>query len=135
MAYSRNNPLLVMGPSIAEVFARSGWSKADVRKYLRDHITIAADDAERWGYYTGLTGFKLRDHVAKGLLPPEYAASDDPKRRIPVIWDADAIGIVVAGDAGRNQSKCYSSNHTQGPPTSRQVALPRDWNALLAGAR
>ena len=135
MAYSRNNPLIVMGPSIAEVFARSGWSKADVRTYLRDHITIAAEDAARWGYYTGLTGFKLRDHVAKGLLPPEYAESDDPKRRIRVFWDADSIGIVIAGDAGRNQSKCYCSNHTQGPPTSRRVVLPGNWNALLGESR
>ena len=82
-----------------------------------------------------MTGFKLRDHVAKGLLPPEYAESDGPKRRIRVFWDADSIGIVIAGPAGRNQSKCYCSNHTQGPPTSRRVALPRDWNALLAEPR
>jgi hypothetical protein len=131
MAFSRNNPLIVMGPSIARVFADHGWSKADIRNYLHEHVTIAADDAERWAYYIGLTGFSLQDHVAKGLLPPEYCASDDPKRRIRVFWHPESIGIVVAGDAGRNQSKCYCSNHTQGPPVSRRVNLPRAWNALL----
>ena len=131
MAFSRNNPLIVMGPSIARVFADHGWSKADIRSYLHEHVTIAADDAERWAYYIGLTGFKLRDHVAKGLLPPEYCASDDPKRRIRAFWNADSIGIVVAGDAGRNQSKCYCSNHTQGPPVSRRITLPRGWKTLL----
>ena len=39
--------------------------------------------------------------------------------------------IVVAGDPGRNQSKCYCSNHTQGPPVSRQIALPQNWAGLL----
>ena len=131
MAYSKNNPLIVMGPSIAKVFAEHGWSKADVRQYLYDNIWIAADDAERYAYYIGLTGFRLRNQVAKGLLPPEYCASDDPKRRVRVFLNPESTGIVIAGDAGRNQSKCYCSNHTQGPPVSRKVTLPRDWDGLL----
>ena len=108
-----------------------GWSKADIRQYLYDNLWIAADDAERYAYYIGLTGFRLRDHVAKGLLPPEYCASDDPKRRVRMLLNPESIGIVIAGDAGRNQSKCYCSNHTQGPPVSRRVTLPRDWDELL----
>ena len=132
MAYAKNNPLIVMGPSIAKVFADNGWNKARIRQYLYDNIWIAADDAERYAYYIGLTGFRLREYVAKGLLPPDYAASDDPKRRIRVFMDPESIGIVIAGDPGRNQSKCYCSNHTQGPPVSRKVALPRAWNELMA---
>jgi len=131
MAYSKNNPLIVMGPSIAKVFADYGWSKADIRQHLYDNVWIAADDAERYAYYIGLTGFKLREHVAKGLLPQEYCESDDPKRRVRVFMDADSIGIVVAGDLGRNQSKAYCSNHTQGPPVSRKVTLPYNWDELL----
>ncbi len=132
MTYSKNNPLIVLGPSIAKVFASHGWSKAGIRQYLYDNLWIAADDAERYAYYIGLTGFRLRDHVAKGLLPPEYCASDDPKRRVRMLLNPESIGIVIAGDAGRNQSKCYCSNHTQGPPVSRKVTLPRDWDGLLA---
>jgi hypothetical protein len=131
MAYSTNNPLIVMGPSIAKVFSDHGWSKDDIRRYLYDNVWIAADDAERYAYYIGLTGFKIREYVAKGLLAPEYAASDDPKRRVRVFMDPRSIGIVIAGDPGRNQSKCYCSNHTQGPPTSRRVALPGNWNELV----
>ena len=132
MTYSKNNPLIVLGPSIAKVFAGHGWSKAGIRQYLYDNLWIAADDAERYAYYIGLTGFRLRDHVAKGLLPPEYCESDDPKRRVRMLLNPESIGIVIAGDAGRNQSKCYCSNHTQGPPVSRKVTLPRDWDGLLA---
>ena len=131
MAYARYDPLIVMGPSIAKVFADHGWSKAAICQYLYENTWIQADDAERYAYYIGLTGFKLRNQVAKGLLPPEYCASDDPKRRVRVFISPDTIGIVIAGDPGRNQSKCYVSNHTQGPPVSRKVVLPRRWNELL----
>jgi hypothetical protein len=130
MAYAKNNPLIVMGPSIAKVFADHGWSKDRIREYLYDNVWITAEDAERWAYYVGLTGFSLKDQVAKGLLPAEYCASDDPRRRIRVFLDPGSIGIVVAGDPGRNQSKCYCSNHTQGPPVSRRIQLPKNWQAL-----
>ena len=132
MAYSTNNPLIVMGPSIAKVFAEHGWDKGRIRQYLYDNVWIAADDAERYVYYIGLTGFTIRDHVSRGLLPPEYAASDDPKRRVRVFLNPESIGIVVAGDPDRNQSKCYCSNHTQGPPTSCKIALPRDWDRIVS---
>ena len=121
MTFSRYDPLIVMGPSIARVFATHGWSKDEIRRSLYDNVWITAEDAERWAYYIGMTGFSLKGHVGKGLLPREYAESDDPKRRIRVFQKPDSIGIVVAGDDGRNQSKCYCSNHTQGPPTSRRV--------------
>jgi hypothetical protein len=130
MAYAKNNPLIVMGPSIAKVFADHGWSKDRIRQYLHENVWIAADDAERYAYYIGLTGFKLKDQVGKGLLPAEYCASEDPKRRVRVFMRPEWIGIVVAGDSGRNQSKAYCSNHTQGPPVSREVKLPRNWNEL-----
>ncbi|MGZ5258685.1 MAG: hypothetical protein ACXWC0_13710 [Burkholderiales bacterium] len=130
MAYAKNNPLIVMGPSIAKVFADHGWDKDRIRQYLYENVWIAADDAERYAYYIGLTGFKLKDQVNKGLLPAEYCASEDPKRRVRVFMKPEWIGIVVAGDGGRNQSKAYCSNHTQGPPVSREVKLPRNWNEL-----
>ena len=47
---------------------------------------IAADDAERYAYYIGLTGFHLRDQVAKGLPSPGYCASDFPKRDVRMFW-------------------------------------------------
>jgi hypothetical protein len=123
MAYARNDPLLLISPSVAKVFANEGWSKDDIRRYLYDNVWIEAGDAERYAYYVGLTGFSLRNQVDKKILPPEYCASDDPKRRIRVFMRPESIGIVIAGDAGRNQSKVYCSNHTQGPPVSRKVVL------------
>jgi hypothetical protein len=134
MAFSAYHPLILMSPSIAKVFADDSWSKDDIRRYLYDNTWITAADAERYAYHVGLTGFSLRNQVDQGLLSPEYCASEDPQRRIRVFQKPEWIGIVVAGDAGRNQSKGYCSNHTQGPPTSRKVVLPKNWEALMAEA-
>ena len=45
---------------------------------------------------------------------------------------SEPVYEVVAGDPGRNQSKGYCSNHVQGPPVSKPVLLPGNWQRLLA---
>jgi hypothetical protein len=135
MCYANWHPLIMLGPSIAKVFAQDGWCKNDIRQYFYEHVKISARDAERYAYGAGLTGFRIANNVNQGLLPPEYAASDDPERMVPVFQKAGWIGIVVAGDAGRNQSKGFVCNHVQGVPTSRKVVLPQNWEALLAEVR
>ena len=87
--------------------------------------------AERYAYYCGQTGFRVNNYVKQGLLPPVYGESEDPERLIPVFHRPEWIGILVAGDWGRNQSKGYVSNHIQGPPVSKAIRLPKNWDALL----
>ena len=123
MKYARWQPLLVIGPSIAKVVAADGWTKDDVRTYLHEHVTIPAREAEKYAWHLGSTAFSLRAQVAAGVLPPEYAASGDPDRPVPVFVKPGWIGIVVAGDPGRNQSKGYCNNHIQGGRVSKRVAL------------
>ena len=132
IAYGKWHPLLLLGPSIAKVFAQEGWSKDDLRKYLYDNVKMRAHDAERYAYYVGLTDFSLADKVKQGIVPRVYHESDDPERLIPVFQKPEWIGIVVAGDPGRNQSKGYCSNHVQGPPVSKPVRLPGNWQQLIA---
>ena len=126
--------LIVAGPSIAEVIARE-WSKDDVRRYLFDHMLVTAERATHYAQMTSTPTFDFARLVREGILPQRYAESDDPQRLVPMIIDPGMIDILVAGDPGRNQSRGYMNNHIQGPPTARRVELPKNWNALLAGAR
>jgi hypothetical protein len=128
------NPLIVAGPSIAGVVARE-WSKDEVRRYLHEHVKVTAGRATHYGRMTSTPTFSFEELVKDGILPPEYAASSDPQRLLPVIIRPEMVGILVAGDPGRNQSRAYMGNHIQGPPTSRRVALPRGWDELLKEAR
>lgn len=124
------HPLIVVGPSIARVIARE-WSKADVRKYLYDHVLVTAERATHYARMTSTPTFDLHRLVREKVLPPEYASSDDPERLVRVFIHEQMTGLLVAGDPGRNQSRGYMGNHDQGPPVSRRVVLPKNWNEIL----
>ncbi|MBI3068297.1 MAG: hypothetical protein HYY79_05310, partial [Betaproteobacteria bacterium] len=128
------HPLIVAGPSIARVIARE-WSKDDVRRYLYQHVKITAERAAHHARMTSTPTFSLEQLVKDGVLPPEYAQSSDPQRLVSVFIKPEMIGIVVAGDPGRNQSRGYMGNHAQGPRMSRRVVLPKRWKELLREAR
>ena len=127
------NPLIVAGPGIARVIARE-WSKDQVRRYLQDHMKVSAERVTRFARSTSTPTFTFQEFVDKGLLGPEYVASDDPQRLVNLIIKPEMIGILIAGDPDRNQSRAYMGNHVQGPPVSRRVELPRDWEKRLARA-
>jgi hypothetical protein len=128
------SPLIVAGPSIAKVVAGE-WSKEQVRKFLYDSIKVTAERATHYARMTTTPTFSFENLVRDGLLPPEYAASSDPQRLVNVIIKPEMVEMLVAGDAGRNQSRAYMSNHVQGPPTSRRIELPRRWEELLKTVR
>ena len=121
LAFGRFHPLLVLSPALARVLARDGWTKDDLRRYLREHVTIPAGVAERDAWHAGVTEVDLYQLAQEGHLPPEYGTSRDPDRLVPVFPDAAWIDIVVSGDPDRNQARGYVNNHRQGVPVSRLV--------------
>lgn len=123
------HPVIVIGPSIAKVIARE-WSKDQVREFLWEKMTMPASLMRHFCAQTAGQNLDFAKLVEEGTLPPHYAASEDPDRLIPIIVNPRHIGIVVAGDPGRNQSRGYMSNNAQGMRTSRRVELPRDWVAM-----
>jgi hypothetical protein len=128
------NPLIVAGPSVAKVIA-SEWSKDDVRRHLYDRMLVTAERITHYARMTSTPTFSLERLVKDGILPPEYAGSDDPQRKLHIVIRPEMIEILVAGDPGRNQSRAYMGNHIQGPPTSRRVELPESWKGWLAARR
>jgi hypothetical protein len=119
---------------VAKVIAAE-WTKDDVRRYLYDRMLVSAERITHYARMTSTPTFSLERLVKDGILPPEYAASDDPQRKLHIVIKPEMIEILVAGDPGRNQSRAYMGNHIQGPPTSRRVALPASWDEMLAARR
>jgi hypothetical protein len=128
------SPLIIAGPSVVEVIAKE-MTKAQVRQYIYENIKVTAAKATHYAQMTSTPTFNFERLVKNGILPPDYTLSDDPERLVNVVIDPNMVEIVVAGDAGRNQSRAYMSNHVQGPPTSRRVNLPKKWTQLLADSR
>jgi hypothetical protein len=123
-------PVIVMSPSVARAFAEDGWSKDDIRKHFYDNCLIPAGLAEKYAHANGVSHYSIKEYVERGITPKEYMESDDPNRLVRCLVTPEQIGIVISGDAGRNQSRGYMQNSKIGIPISKRIALPRDWAKL-----
>ena len=127
-------PLIVIGPSIAKAIA-SEWSKDDVRRYFWEKTTMPVSQLRHFCKQCNGMELDFAQLVDEGALPKDYAASSDPERLVRMVIKPEHIGLVVAGDPGRNQSRGYLSNSSQGARTSCRIELPCDWERLLKQAR
>jgi len=114
-------PVLAMTPAIAEVFARAGMTKDDVRHALGEHALAPArllvDGAEALGRRRPDFG----QLVADGLLSRAFHESDDPDRLVSTIPFPEQLAIVVTGNPGRNQSRFYIPLGQPGQRTAKRV--------------
>ncbi len=108
-------PLLVMSPAVAKVLADNGLSKDDIRRELAVRATVPARLWEEYPWQVGTDGFNLDRYVERGEAPAAYSQSDDRDRLIPTLPYPEQIGIVLAGDPERNQSRFLINNHEHGP--------------------
>jgi hypothetical protein len=125
-------PLIVMSPSVAKALANDGCNKDDIRKYLYDNVKMTAALVEKYARNSAMNSFELREFVKSGMISSHYYESDDPNRLVRVFIKPEMIGIVVAGDPGRNQSKGYTQNSRQGVPVSKRIRLPENWRERLS---
>jgi len=130
-------PLLVLSPIIAKTIAKSGFSKADVQKYLFENTRITARQFDNYiGTYTNTVPGRrtLFDLVKLGKAPKIYGASRDPERLVPIVFRPEDIMVAVGGDPLRTNCYVFSQNGYIGSPTAKPVVLPRDWRAKLKAA-
>ena len=128
-------PLVVISPIIAETIAKAGWSKADVKRYLFDHARRPAWDFERQLRVWNIRGvWDLKDDATHGRIPPVFHESDDPNRRVPIVWEPEDFMIAVAGDPLRNNAYVFAHNAFLGYPVGKKIQLPKNWARMLAAA-
>jgi hypothetical protein len=127
----KNFPLLILSPGVAKIMAREGLSKRDVQQYIFDHTKIRVSTLCRHAWELGYTQYDLHQLHAEGMISSAYVESDDLDRLVPVFIRPEAIGIVLSGDPGRNQSKGYVQNQSHGYPTAKNIKLPKNWEAMI----
>ncbi|GAA4871379.1 hypothetical protein PH190_23095 [Actinomycetospora straminea] len=114
------HPLLVLGPAVARALAGFGVDKDALRAHLAEHMRVPVRQLQACAWNVGSTSFDLDAAVAAGELDERYAG-DHPDRLVPMVPRAADIGIVLAGNASRNQSRGFVQNHVQGVPVSRRI--------------
>lgn len=138
LATGTQRPLLILSPILAETLARAGLTKQALQRELYRRARIPARKFERLiGEWTNLVPGRptLLDLVRAGKAPAVFAESEDPDRQVPVVCEPGDIMIAVSGDPLRTNAYCFAHNGMLGFPTTKPVALPRDWSRLLREAR
>ncbi|MFC1885517.1 UGSC family (seleno)protein [Thermodesulfobacteriota bacterium] len=127
-------PHLILSPCIAEVIAKSGYSKQDVQIYLYEHARISASKFEQIHLWMHAIKVDLGELVESGIAPSVFAESADPDRMVPVVCKPEDFLITVSGDPLRNNAYALISNGCLGYTTSKKIELPNDWDDLLKEA-
>lgn len=130
VSFGRWHPLVIISPQVAQLLARKGWTKDDVRRYLYENAKIPARGVERRGTYINLD---VRAQVEKGVAPPAFYESGDPERLVPVFVKPELIGIVVAGNPATTWQRGYMNNHEQGPAVTRRIEGQRSAGKAAPG--
>ena len=76
--------------------------------------------------------WNMEEEVRLGRLPASYLASGDPKRLVPIVWDAEDYMVMVTGDELRNSAYILAHQGSLGYPVAREIRLPGNWSALRA---
>jgi hypothetical protein len=128
ITYGTLRPALVLPPILAEVLAKAGWSKDDLKKYLYDHARMTAERVEtyteKWADFPIQS---LKHQVNLGKLPKDFYASDDPQRLVPIVLDPDDFMVLISGDPLRTNAYAFAQNGYLGFPTAKKINLPADW--------
>jgi hypothetical protein len=118
------SPVLGLTPLVAGILAGAGYSKSDVKRYLFENALIPARQIdERLERHQ--RGWNLQQSVEGGKLPPRFAESDDPQRRVPVIRRPEELQIVVCGSPARNRSFICAQFGLQGLNVSKEIRIGR----------
>ena len=114
--YLAGNHLIVLGPEHARSLAGDGLSKADVKRYLFEHVRRPLREL--------LPGPDGSEGLNRDRLPDWLDATDDATR-VPKVASADDIILVVAGGtAGR--FSVHMCGWGGGGGLSRLVTVPID---------
>lgn len=66
--------------------------------------------------------WNLAEEPAKGNIPAEvFAASSDPNRLVPIVWEPEHFMIVVTGDPLRTSGYMFGQNGQLGFPVTRRI--------------
>ena len=128
-------PHLIITPCIAEILAKSGYSKQDVKQHMYEHARVPAWRVEQLQKWTNLSRCTLCELVEKGVAPKQFCESTDPNRMVPIVCSPDDFLITVSGDPFRNNAYAFAHNGQLGYTTSKKIELPANWNELLKEAR
>jgi hypothetical protein len=130
------SPAILIGPHVANIIAKAGFSKQDVKQYLFERARVPAHQLEEFMQRHALlpdidaSDITFCEMVKQGRLAQLFCESNDPDRLVPVVQNPDEFLIVVTGLPDRNRSRILRQGGAHGRRTSKEIRLPADWARL-----
>lgn len=105
--YYQGQPVLVLGPEHAQLLAKEGWSKQDVKAYIHEFARQPAR--------------LVRDRGMEiGREFPQWIDLSDDDAMVPIIDKADDLIVVVSGGGGP-KSMCVPTSGRQSLSVTRPI--------------
>jgi hypothetical protein len=115
-------PLMLLSPIIAETIAGWGWSRRDLKRHLFENARIPAREFERiLRDWTQKPTWNLAEEAGAGRIPKVFHESDDPSRRVPLVWKPEDYMLAVTGDLTRNSVYVFAHNGVLGYPVAKRI--------------
>lgn len=122
--YDTLRPLILLSPILAETIAKGGWSKARFKQALFEQARMPAREFERMlRDWTQKPTWNLAEEHRAGRIPQVFHESDDPERKVPLVWRPEDFHVVVTGDLGRNSCYVFAHNGVLGFPTCKPIDI------------
>jgi len=123
--------VVILSPTVARLLAKGGYSKDDIKQYIKKHAVLPAHEFERNVELFRNGPCDLCDEVQNGKLAEEWCQSTDPNRLVPLMLPSTDWLIVVSGDPARNRCLVCRQNFEQGWAVSKKIELPGNWDELI----
>ena len=122
---------LLLSAAMARALSESGYTKQEVKEYLYENARLPLREFE-WitKYTTAKERSSVRDKAKAGVFPAEYAGLPDDTVRL--LCGPEIVHIIVCGDPNRNRIMSLEGGHAD--PTTKQIALPANWDDLVKKA-
>ena len=123
-------PMVVMTPCIVDSLVREGWTKQMVKQHFFENAKL------RLTNLSGRMVERFQKGIEEGNWPAYLGTSPDmgEGRKVRMTSSPDDFQIVVSGDPHRDHVLIFAQNGFMGPPTSKKIELPENWEALLKEA-
>jgi hypothetical protein len=111
---------IVFNPAYARNFAREGYDKEKIKRYIAEHKLVQAG--------------QMRQNVGAFVPPGAAGTAPSPKEvsgMIPLIRDTRFIRIIVAGGPGAFIAHLVGGGATPGKKEIQKIELPKNWDALV----
>lgn len=123
-------PCIVMTPLIVDSFVKAGWTKQMVREHFYENAKL------RLCTLSGRMVERFHKGIDDGNWPEQLGTSKDMgvEDRVQMVSKPEDFQIVISGDPGRDHVLIFAQNGFIGPPTTKKIELPENWDELLKSA-